>query len=270
MGDSITRGNASHEPGDNGTHRPHKLKIANRGNYPLELQRLLGANWDVRNFGHGGRSVVGAAAYDKTAEFDRACRFEPAVVLLMLGTNDAKVCPTPPTSEMPLPCKSHGGGSVWDADAFGPSLEALARRILRLPSRPSLILLAPPPVLPSAYHGSSISSEVLSTQVHPRIVAVARAIAATEPALPCLGWLDLSRGAWPGCPASVDTCRRYLLDDGVHTSAGGAVALASVVAARLQRCPAPETALPPHPWRRFMSATRRLRTNSPDLSRFLA
>ena len=91
MGDSITRGNASHEPGKNGTHRPHKPKIANRGNFPLELQRLMGASWEVRNFGHGGQSVVGASAYDKTAEFERACRFAPAIVLLMLGTNDAKV-----------------------------------------------------------------------------------------------------------------------------------------------------------------------------------
>ena len=91
MGDSITRGNATHEPGENGTHRPHKPKIANRGNFPLELQRLMGASWEVRNFGHGGRSVVGASAYDRTAEFERACRFAPAIVLLMLGTNDAKV-----------------------------------------------------------------------------------------------------------------------------------------------------------------------------------
>ena len=102
MGDSITRGNASHEPGKNGTHRPHKPKIANRGNFPLELQRLMGASWEVRNFGHGGRSVVGASAYDKTAEFERACRYAPAIVLLMLGTNDAKVRPAPPTPSLAL------------------------------------------------------------------------------------------------------------------------------------------------------------------------
>jgi acyl-CoA thioesterase I len=102
MGDSITRGNASHEPGENGTHRPHKPKIANRGNFPLELQRLMGGSWEVRNFGHGGRSVVGASAYDKTAEFERACRFAPAIVLLMLGTNDAKVCPAPPNPSLAL------------------------------------------------------------------------------------------------------------------------------------------------------------------------
>ena len=167
MGDSITRGNASHEPGPNGSHLPHKPKIGDRGNYPSELQQLLGANWDVRNFGHGGRSVVGATAYDRTTEFERAGRFAPAVVLLMLGTNDAKLCPTPPALEMPMACKSHPR-ATWDAERFGPSLEALARRILQLPSRPSLLLLSPPPVLPSAYHRSSISSEVLSMQVRPR------------------------------------------------------------------------------------------------------
>ena len=58
-------------------------------------------------------------------------------------------------------------------------------------------------------------------------------------------------------------------DTGVHTTAAGAAALARVVAARLQRCPAP-VATPKHPRRRFMSVARRLHTNSPDLSRFLA
>lgn len=92
MGDSITRGDARHEPG-NGTHKPFKSRTLTRGNYPLHLQQRLGPGWDVRNFGHGGRSLLDrwGQAYHKTPEYHAALRFKPHVVLLMLGTNDAKV-----------------------------------------------------------------------------------------------------------------------------------------------------------------------------------
>ena len=167
MGDSITRGNASHEPGDQGTHKPHKSdpKVTVRGNYPLQLQRLLGDGWEVRNFGHGGRSVLSSnaynTAYDKTAEFKAANQFAPTVVLLMLGTNDAKHCrPGDPS----WPCQKNGGKGLWDEHAFGPTLQLLARRILMWPSQPRLVLMAPPPVLPHAYRAHSIAAEILSTQ----------------------------------------------------------------------------------------------------------
>ena len=171
MGDSITRGNASQEPG-RGTHRLFKEKTATRGN-PVELQALVGRRYDVRNFGHGGRSVVETGpkenvAYARTQEYFAAEKFAPSIVVLMLGTNDAKYCSQPSTPKSPPSCKPGALGTVWNPRAFAPSLALLARTILAWPSHPRMLLLAPPPVLPHAYVGSSISADILTNEVVPR------------------------------------------------------------------------------------------------------
>ena len=235
MGDSITRGNASHEPG-RGTHRPYKEQTARRGSYPLDLQQLLGSDYIVRNFGHGGRSVVGRFAYNLTAEYRAAAEFAPHVVILMLGTNDAKFCPLPSTPEGPVPCKKTGllpPNGIWDARAFAPTLEQLARRIRRLPTCPSMLLLAPPPVLPSAFKASAISASILSDEVSPRVEDVARRLSKEHPCgSSTVGFLSLQR-AWTGCPESSKACGRFIGPDGVHTTEEGTLALARAIAPRL-------------------------------------
>ena len=82
VGDSLTRGDGAHEG-----HAQHPT----RGNYPATLQHLLpGAT--VRNFGHGGATACNASdtPYEATREFRHARAFHAHVVVLMLGTNDAK------------------------------------------------------------------------------------------------------------------------------------------------------------------------------------
>ena len=49
LGDSITRGDARHEPG-RGTHPPYKHQTAGRGSYPARLQELLGGSDDLLTF----------------------------------------------------------------------------------------------------------------------------------------------------------------------------------------------------------------------------
>jgi lysophospholipase L1-like esterase len=62
--------------------------------YPARLQAMLGAAWDVRNFGVSGRTMLKApvhpycATYWKEAAFADATAFNPDVVVLKLGTND--------------------------------------------------------------------------------------------------------------------------------------------------------------------------------------
>ena len=122
IGDSITRGDGAHEAG-RGTHVPFKRGIVGRGNYPAALQALLGTrDWLVGNFGVSGRTAMptgdaytvcaaapelaayavhmpctcGAALHMRctcsqtTREYQSLRCFAPELVLLMLGTNDAK------------------------------------------------------------------------------------------------------------------------------------------------------------------------------------
>lgn len=65
--------------------------------YPAVLQRLLDerhgpGHWRVRNFGYSGATVTRGSnePYWETPSFLAVTRFEPQLVLLMLGTNDAQ------------------------------------------------------------------------------------------------------------------------------------------------------------------------------------
>ncbi len=75
VGDSITEGSGS------------------GGNpYPKQLGSLLGPEWQVGNFGVGGRTLLkkGDHPYWQEAAFKKAQDFEPDAVIIMLGTNDTK------------------------------------------------------------------------------------------------------------------------------------------------------------------------------------
>jgi lysophospholipase L1-like esterase len=59
--------------------------------YPSDLQILLGNNYVVRNDGAGGRTVLLSAdkPYMNSPAFEDAVTFEPQIIIIMLGTNDA-------------------------------------------------------------------------------------------------------------------------------------------------------------------------------------
>lgn len=60
--------------------------------YPAQLQKLLGKGWNVQNFGVSGRTLLqkGDFPYVKERAYEAAKSFAPDIVVLMLGTNDAK------------------------------------------------------------------------------------------------------------------------------------------------------------------------------------
>ncbi|MES2661515.1 MAG: GDSL-type esterase/lipase family protein [Verrucomicrobiota bacterium] len=76
VGDSITQGTGA----------------AQGKSYPSQLQELLGSEWQVGNFGVGGRTLLrkGDHPYWKEDAFKKAQDFKPDVVIIMLGTNDTK------------------------------------------------------------------------------------------------------------------------------------------------------------------------------------
>ena len=61
------------------------------GGYPLELQNMLGFSYQVKNFGVCGATVSqnSTIPYMDQPEFKEVLEFDPDIVVVMLGTNDA-------------------------------------------------------------------------------------------------------------------------------------------------------------------------------------
>lgn len=70
-------------------------RIANRENdsYPSQLQQLLGANYQVSNFGVNSATLLhkGNKPYIKQPQYQQALQSNPNVVFIKLGTNDSKL-----------------------------------------------------------------------------------------------------------------------------------------------------------------------------------
>jgi acyl-CoA thioesterase I len=76
IGDSITQGSG----------------LGKDQSYPAQLQAMLGDQWKVGNFGVSGRTLLkkGDRPYVNEKAYQEALKFEPDVVIIMLGTNDTK------------------------------------------------------------------------------------------------------------------------------------------------------------------------------------
>jgi sialate O-acetylesterase len=66
------------------------LKDPATTSYPSRLQQLLGLNYEVKNFGHSGATMLkkGHNPYCKTKEFAEAINFKPDIAVIHLGLND--------------------------------------------------------------------------------------------------------------------------------------------------------------------------------------
>jgi len=122
--------------------------------YPVRLGRLLGAEYNARNFGVSGCTLLKAGDmpyWDQTA-FNSSLAFQPNIVVIMLGSNDAK----------PQNWR-YGTNFVRDY------LE-LINRYANLTSNPSIYLCTPcPPIPPGAF---TISPTTVQTSVVPAVRVV--------------------------------------------------------------------------------------------------
>lgn len=78
IGDSITYGSGMADRGNN--------------NYPQQLQALLGAGYEVKNFGVSGNTLLkkGDYPYWESQAYQEALAYAPDIVYIKLGTNDSK------------------------------------------------------------------------------------------------------------------------------------------------------------------------------------
>jgi acyl-CoA thioesterase-1 len=179
--------------------------------YPEVLGGLLGAGWTAGNFGVRGKTMIkapssGNDSYWTTPALASSQAFAPDVVVIMLGTNDAK------------PVNWRAGANTYEAD-----YRAMMALYAALPRPPRVLVALPPPVFPGP--GSGIDPRSLETGVLP---AIARVAAAAGVAV-----IDVHAAFAPDP-------RRYFgkgdgrdVGDGVHPNAAGARLIAATVAAAL-------------------------------------
>ena len=67
-----------------------RVQDRERNCYPARLQELLGSDYDVRNFGHSGTTLLnhGHTPYTSVDEYDEALKFKADIVIIHLGLND--------------------------------------------------------------------------------------------------------------------------------------------------------------------------------------
>jgi acyl-CoA thioesterase I len=128
--------------------------ITEGSEYPNDLWMLLGKNYTVGNFGHGGTTVSleTPTSYMSQPTFQEAKDFHPDIVIIMLGTNDA------------LP-SFHSYNS-----SFVDNYTKLINGLQELASKPKIWLVLPPPIL---NNGTGLSTEFFEQNVIPNIEQVA-------------------------------------------------------------------------------------------------
>jgi acyl-CoA thioesterase I len=123
--------------------------------YPDDLWMLFGANYTVGNFGVGGTaaSLDSMSPYMNTSAFQDAKDFQPNIVIIMLGTNDANTLITP------------NNGSFVNGYA------KLVEEFQELSIKPKIYLVKPPPIFSS---GTYPDAEYFASNIIPSIEQVAR------------------------------------------------------------------------------------------------
>jgi len=175
--------------------------------YPAVLGTLLGAGWNVRNFGNSGKTMIkkpsdGASYWDQS-EFTQSQSFLPDVVVLMLGTNDAKTT------------NWKNGNNTYTAD-----YAAMVAVYAGLASTPKIYLMLPPPALSSSFN---IQGDVIDNQIIPIIKKIAGDMG--------LGIIDLNT------VFRANDAKSLMSADGIHPNDAGYRLIAQTVAAALRASP---------------------------------
>jgi lysophospholipase L1-like esterase len=99
--------------------------------YPAVLSKLLGLHhhYDVVSFGLPGGTALkqSEVPYWNSIQYNSSLQSNPQIVVIMLGTNDAKP-------------------SNWDEARYRRDYRALIQRYQRLPTSPVVMIAIPPPM----------------------------------------------------------------------------------------------------------------------------
>lgn len=162
--------------------------------YTVELWRLLGSNYVVGDFGVGGATVSlnSGNSYLNSTAFQVAKDFQPHIVIVMLGTNDAQLNLNQTNQE------------------FLSDYATLVTEIKSFTSKPEAWIVKPPPVFPN---DSDLDPEFYRQNVIPSISQVANQMN--------LRLIDVY--------TPLSSHQEYFLEDGGHPNVEGAQAIANII-----------------------------------------
>jgi lysophospholipase L1-like esterase len=128
--------------------------ITEGSGYPYELQLMLGSNYVVGNFGVSGSTVSqnSIRPYMNQPAFQQAKNFNPDIIVIMLGTNDAN----PEITQ--------------DEDTFDADYLELVNSFQQLDGRQLIWIIKSPPIFSTT---SSWNNTYLTSTVIPRIDSLA-------------------------------------------------------------------------------------------------
>jgi lysophospholipase L1-like esterase len=167
--------------------------ITEGSGYPENLQIMLGDNYKVGNFGVSGSTVLQNSdiPYMNQAAFWRAIAFQPSIVVVMLGTNDAKE------------------SSYGSVENFQSDYKELIKEYETLESKPKIWLVKPPPIFEN---DPNLSNTNLEQNIIPSIECIANELD--------LLTIDIN--------TALTDYPEYFMD-GVHPSSDSAMLIASKI-----------------------------------------
>ena len=193
------------------------IDMASAYGYPAELQKLLGSDYWVKNFGVSSRTLLNKGDYPYMNEqaWRDALAFKPDVVIIKLGTNDSK-----PENWQ------YGAEFQQDLEQMLTTLcPALAQSVAKkgkkakkavAPVKPQIFLCTPIPAFKSTWN---ISDSVIVNEIIPIQQAVAKKYGVQVIDLHTLYANDGDK----------------MLPDGIHPDGKGAHRMAEIIAAEMKK-----------------------------------
>ena len=161
-------------------------------NYPEELQSMLGDGYTTRSFGSSGSTVLlnSYMPYAYQITFAGAKKFLPDIVVIMLGTNDART------------------DNFKSVDKFSADYIRLISEIQDIETDPQIFLVKPPPIFENELYLESVNLEQILLLIEQ---------VADQLGLPVIDVYSALEG------------RSEYFEDGVHPSIEGASVIADEV-----------------------------------------
>ncbi|PTL33047.1 xylanase [Prevotella sp. oral taxon 376] len=178
------------------------IDLKDHDGYPAQLQRILGPEYNVKNYGVSARTLLrkGNLPYVSELAWKDALAFNPNIAVIKLGTNDSKAI-------------------NWKyKDEFQKDLQSMIDQLKALPAHPEVYLVRPLVVVGKVENERSINNEVIEKEIIPIINNVAK-----KNKLQVLDFREELNH------------KELMSDDGVHPNKKGAAVIARKVAEAIRK-----------------------------------